>query len=157
MHNNLTSRIAATAILAITLTSATAQNTPTAAPHNTTAAAQNLIDPNARPVVFAPGVVSSPYEEVAATFTPDGNTVYFAQGTIALEICYSKKVNGEWTKPNIVSFSGRWGDWDPCMSADGQRIYFVSNRPLDTTGDNKFKRSSHLWYVDRLSADRWSD
>src|ERR1700753_4153287 len=81
-------------------------------------APKDIIDTNARPVVFAPGVVSSPYEEVAATFTPDGNTVYFAQGTIALEICYSKKVNGEWTKPAIIAFSGRWGDWDPFLSPD---------------------------------------
>jgi len=116
-----------------------------------------LVDTSDRPVVFAPGVVSSPFEEVAATFTPDANTVYFAQGTISMEICYSKRVAGQWGKPHVVAFSGRWGDWDPFLSPDGRQIYFVSNRPLDTTGENKFKRSTHLWYADRLGEDSWSE
>ena len=118
---------------------------------------RNLIDTNSRPTVFAPGVVSTPFEEVAATFTPDGNNVFFAQGTISMEICHSEKVNGQWEKPRVAVFSGRWGDWDPFLSPDGRQIYFVSNRPLDTTGENKLKRSTHLWYADRLDGDNWSE
>jgi hypothetical protein len=133
----------------------------------------NIIDSNARPTVFAPGVVSGPFEEVAATFTPDGNTVYFAQGTIAMEICFSTRaggqvgssaggqaggrVGGQWGKPRVAGFSGRWGDWDPCLSPDGRQIYFVSNRPLDTTGDRKLIRNTHLWYADRLDGNSWSE
>src|SRR3984957_13059280 len=116
-----------------------------------------VVDTSERPVVFAPGVVSTPFEEVAATFTPAGNTVYFAQGTIAMEICASKKAHDGWQKPHVASFSGRWGDWDPFLSPDGWQIYFVSNRPLDTTGENKFKRSTHLWCADRLGEDSWSE
>jgi Tol biopolymer transport system component len=117
----------------------------------------NITDTSDRPAIFAPGVVSSPFEEVAATFTPDANTVYFAQGTISMEICYSKRVAGQWQKPHIAAFSGRWGDWDPFLSPDGKQLYFVSNRPLDTTGENKFKRSTHLWYTDQLGEDSWSE
>jgi Tol biopolymer transport system component len=117
----------------------------------------SIVDTSDKPVIFAPGVVSSPFEEVAATFTPDASTVYFAQGTISMEICYSKRTAGQWGKPHIAAFSGRWGDWDPFLSPDGRQIYFVSNRPLDTTGENKFKRSTHLWYADRLGEDRWSE
>ena len=119
--------------------------------------AQNIIDTGATVTVFAPGVVSTPFEEVAATFTPDGKTVYFAQGTIAMEVCFSKLSGDKWAKPHVASFSGRWGDWDPFLSPDGKRLYFVSNRPLDTTGDNKLKRSTHLWVVDRLDGDRWAE
>jgi Tol biopolymer transport system component len=127
--------------------------------------AQDIVDPHARPVidtgavvsVFAPGVVSTPFEEVAATFLPDGNTVYFAQGTIGMTICFSKKNGDSWEKPRVAPFSGHWGDWDPFLSPDGKRIYFVSNRPLDTTGDNKLKRSSHLWYADRQEGDHWAE
>jgi Tol biopolymer transport system component len=115
-----------------------------------------LVDTGDRPVVFAPGVVSTPFEEVAATFTPDGGAVYFAQGTIAMEICFSKKIGDGWAKPHVAAFSGRWGDWDPFLSPDGRQLYFVSNRPLDTTGDNKFKRSTHLWFTDRIGDDGWS-
>lgn len=117
----------------------------------------NIVDTSDKPVVFAPGIVSSPFEEVAATFTPEGNTVYFAQGTISMEICWSKKVAGQWDKPHVASFSGRWGDWDPFLSPDGRQVYFVSNRPLDTTGENKFKRSTHLWFANRVGEDEWSE
>ena len=123
----------------------------------TTACAQTLIDTASRPTVFAPGVVSTPFEEVAATFTPGGNTVYFAQGTIAMAVCFSKKIDGKWSKPNVAAFSGHWGDWDPFLSPDSKRIYFVSNRPLDTTAANKLKRNTHLWYADNLGADNWSE
>jgi Tol biopolymer transport system component len=74
-----------------------------------------------------------------------------------MEICYSKKVNGQWEKPHVAVFSGRWGDWDPFLSPDSRQIYFVSNRPLDTTGQNKFIRNPHLWYADRLDGNRWSE
>ena len=118
----------------------------------------NPVDTTTKPAIFAPGVVSTPFEEVAATFTPDGNTVYFAQGTISMEICYSKKAPGNtWSKPRVISFSGHWGDWDPFLSPDGEKIYFVSNRPLDTTGDNKFKRQTHIWFSNHESADKWSE
>jgi len=126
-------------------------------PIATTLAQTNPVDTSSKPEIFAPGVVSSPFEEVAATFSPDGNTVYFAQGTISMEICYSKRSNNTWAKPHIISFSGHWGDWDPFLSPDGARLYFVSNRPLDTTGENKFKRQTHLWYSNRENNDQWSE
>ena len=122
-----------------------------------TASAQNIVDTASRPTVFAPGVVSTPFDEVAATFMPDGNTVYFAQGTIAMTVCFAKKAGDKWVKPNVAAFSGHWGDWDPFLSPDGKRIYFVSNRPLDTTAANKSKRNTHLWYADNLGGDKWSE
>ena len=123
----------------------------------TTLAQPNPIDTTIKPQIFAPGVVSSPFEEVAATFSPDGNTVYFAQGTISMEICYSKRSGNTWSKPHIISFSGHWGDWDPFLSPEGDKIFFVSNRPLDTTGENKFKRQPHIWYSNRKNNDQWSE
>jgi len=115
-----------------------------------------IIDTGSRAAVFAPGVVSSPFDEAAATFTPDGNTVYFYQGTIYLAVCFSKKENGKWGIPEVVSFSGRWSDWDPFLSPDGKRIFFVSNRPLTDSDQNKPQRKSHIWYANKLSGDSWS-
>jgi len=116
----------------------------------------NIIDTAARPAVFAPGIVSTPYDDGVATFAPDGNTVYFFQGTIYPTICFSKRVDGEWARPKVVPFSGRWGDWDPFLSPDGRRLYFVSNRPLDSASQDKPKGKTHIWYADRLDGDNWS-
>jgi Tol biopolymer transport system component len=117
---------------------------------------QSIIDTNSVAKVFAPGVVSSPFDEAVATFSPDGNTVYFFQGTIYSTVCFSKLVNGKWSKPQVVPFSGRWSDWDPFLSPDGKRLFFVSNRPLDSASQDKLPRKSHLWYADHLEGDNWS-
>jgi Tol biopolymer transport system component len=114
------------------------------------------IDTNSKAQVFAPGVVSSPFEEAAATFSPDGNTVYFFQGTIYNTVCFSKKENGKWATPEVASFSGRWSDWDPFLSPDGKRIFFVSNRPLTDSDQSKPQRKSHIWYANKLAGDSWS-
>jgi Tol biopolymer transport system component len=118
---------------------------------------QNIIDTASKVTVFAPGIVSTPFEEAAATFTPDGNTVYFYQGTLYTTICFSKMINGKWTKPEVVPFSGQWSDWDPFLSPDGKKLFFVSNRPLEEgASQNKPKKNSHLWYADHLPEDKWS-
>jgi Tol biopolymer transport system component len=115
-----------------------------------------IIDKNSIPTVFAPGVVSTPFEEGAVTFTPNGKTVYFYQGTVYMTICFSTQVNGRWTKPKIASFSGKWSDWDPFLSPDGMRLYFVSNRPLDSTLEKTNARKSHIWFTDYLDSNHWS-
>jgi hypothetical protein len=115
-----------------------------------------IIDTNSKVAVFAPGVVSTPFEEGAATFSPDGNTVYFYQGTIYMTVCSANKVNGNWTEPKVAPFSGHWSDWDPFLSPDGKRLFFVSNRPLEDAPQDKPQRKSHIWYTDKLSADKWS-
>lgn len=117
----------------------------------------NIIDTSARAAAFAPGVVSTPFEEGVATFMPDGNTVYFYQGTINTTICSSKKVNGKWARPKVLPFSGRWNDWDPFLAPDGKRMFFVSNRPLPAgTPQSQAAKKSHLWYADHLQGDGWS-
>jgi len=117
----------------------------------------NIIDSNSKAGVFAPGVVSTPFEEGAATFAPDGNTVYFYQGTIYMTICSSKKVGGKWGIPAVLPFSGRWSDWDPFLSPDGKRLFFVSSRPVDEgPSQNNPHKNSHVWYADHLQSDQWS-
>jgi hypothetical protein len=65
-----------------------------------------------------------------------------------------EKIKGKWVKPKLVSFSGQHHDIEPFLSADGLRLYFSSNRPVneeDTTIDYD------IWYVSRLSLnDGWS-
>ncbi|MGZ3750229.1 MAG: hypothetical protein ACXVB0_11315 [Mucilaginibacter sp.] len=117
------------------------------------ALAQDIIKPGAKPQVFTQEGTATADESVAA-FTPDGGTAYIAVGQT---IYVSKKVNDKWTKPVVAPFSGKWKDWDPALSPDGLRLIFVSNRPTDTAADqSKPQKSHHLWYVDRLSVDRWS-
>ena len=112
------------------------------------------------PAVFAPGVISGAAGEACPSFTPDGNTVYFDVGTMIL---VSHRNGDQWSKPQIASFSGEWGDHDPTMAPDGSYLVYVSNRPVGTdnkplgaTVQGKFypARGGHLWRVDR-HGDGW--
>ena len=114
----------------------------------------NIIAPGAKPVTFIPGVVTTAVDEFAPSFTHDGNTVYFSSGST--EIYFSKRVNGNWSKPKVATFSGKWDDMDAFISPDGKRLYFSSRRPLDGAPQDKPQKNAHIWYVDHLSDDNWS-
>jgi Tol biopolymer transport system component len=114
-----------------------------------------IIDTNARAVVFAPGVVSTPYTEWATSFTPDGSTVYFSLGAVYWTIVSAKKTAVGWEKPKVASFSGRWRDTDPFVTPDGKRLFFISNRPPEGKPQDKAQPNMHIWYVDHLAGDEW--
>jgi hypothetical protein len=115
------------------------------------------IDSTALPQVFAPGIVSTPYEEWATSFSPDGRTVYWSQGAVYWTICASERTGDTWSKPWVLPFSGAWNDTDPFVSPDGQRLFFISNRPLNKATGQTARKVFHIWYVDRLPAGDWSE
>ncbi len=67
-------------------------------------------------------------------------------------ILYTKEVNGKWTPPEIVPFSGGPGvmDFEPALSADGSKFYFLSNRP----DGNEPVGDQDIWVVER-NAGEW--
>ena len=113
------------------------------------------------PHIFAPGIISGPEHDAAPAFTPDGKSVYFyrSNGTHAT-IWVSKKINGRWSLPTIVEFSGAWSDMEPTLSPDGRFMIFISNRPAETGGsaiDGLFNGKNipggggNLWRVERTA------
>jgi WD40 repeat protein len=78
------------------------------------------------------GVISTSADEFGGQFTRDGKTLYFDRSiprSVLYVICVSHLVHGEWTKPQVAPFSGQYRDSDPVLSADGQHLYFASDRP----------------------------
>jgi len=59
---------------------------------------QNIIATGSMPEVFLQEGVSTPNNESAPTFTPDGNTVYFEDGR---KICFSEIVEQEMDQTEI--------------------------------------------------------
>ncbi|HLJ91264.1 MAG TPA: hypothetical protein VKZ53_30985 [Candidatus Angelobacter sp.] len=117
-------------------------------------------DQSAAPVIFAPGVISSPADDTAPTFTPDGQTIYFARsnGAAVAVMESQRKKDGGWTPPKIAPFSGRWHDLEAVLSPDGKFMIFASNRP-DNGGDKALDgawggknypgHGGNLWRVER--------
>jgi len=108
--------------------------------------------------LFAPGTISTAGNELNAAFSPDGRTVYFTRtagagdartGTIFVS---RARRNGRWSPPNIAAFSGRYSDYDPFVSPDGARLFFISNRPENGSAP---KSDFDIWFVERVG-DGWS-
>lgn len=84
------------------------------------------------------------------TFSPDGKTAYWVEwngkwgsrGTTPRTIYSSTQLDGVWSSPEPVPFSGTYNDDDPIVSPDGAWLYFVSDRPSDEPDENA---DSNIW------------
>src|ERR1700733_12003973 len=77
------------------------------------------------PELFSPGVISGPANDGSPTFAPDGNTLFFTRRTAAWSaIVESHRVAGEWSQPQLASFSGEYSDSSPGMAPDGSYLVF---------------------------------
>ena len=86
--------------------------------------------------------INTKYHEASASFTPDGNTVYFTRnnykkklrrdedGVNHLTLFKSVKENGKWSKPKELPFNSKsYSTGHPAVSPDGKKLYFVSDMP----------------------------
>ncbi len=106
---------------------------------------------------FAPGVVSTESEELNSVFTPDGAEFYFtvARGSPRRwTIKVMKRTGNRWGAPEVASFSGTYSDVDLCLSHDGRKLLYCSNRPLSGRGEPK--KDFDIWMVER-AGDGWSE
>lgn len=99
--------------------------------------------------LFGEGFISTHLNERDFTISPDGSEIYFTISTpksTFQTIVSSKKNKQGWSAPEIVSFGGEFSDLEPVFSADGQTLYFASNRPITGTTPKDFD----LWKVKRM-------
>ena len=92
------------------------------------------------------------------TISRDGKEAYFTAQSLGQEI--SKLVRmvfkkGRWTSPEILPFCDEHQYMEPFLSADGLRLYFVSDRPNNENNHNK--KNFDIWYVERIhKKGKWS-
>jgi Tol biopolymer transport system component len=112
--------------------------------------------PGMTPEIFAPGIVSTGYDDVCIAFSPDGKELFFGlwEEPPHIAILHMKEENGRWTAPQIASFSGRYSDLKFNISPDGNKLIFSSNRPLK--GEGIPINFWHLWIAEKTDTG-WSD
>ena len=114
-----------------------------------------VAEPVAAPQIFMSGSLSGPASEDCLSLAPDGNTaVYDISSGKNVFMVQSRRVNGAWSKPEIVPFSGVWKDHDPALSPDGRFLVFASNRPL-APGNPPQGNWGTLWKVERMPDGKW--
>ncbi len=107
--------------------------------------------PIPEPVLFAEGSISTPDDEMDAAFTSDGKTVYYTRNHMGQRLgvmLTAQFQNGRWSTPEVVSFSGRFTDYDPFVTADGSKLFYASNRPES----GSTKKDFDVWFVEKTGA-----
>ena len=115
------------------------------------------IIPSDTPELFGKEIISDAYGNRDMALAPDHKeffyTIQYKSGAFSA-ILFSKKIKGIWSKPEVAPFSGQYNDLEPAYSPDGSRLYFVSNRPIDSSNRAK---DYDIWYVEKATGDRWSN
>lgn len=111
--------------------------------------------PLTSPAIFGEGIISTGDFDMNGCFTPDGNTYYFAKtvppGRMGV-ILVSHFMNGKWGTPEVAEFSGRYIDYDPFITSDGSKLFFISNRPAE----NKQGKDFDIYVMEKTGA-KWSE
>ncbi|MCP4728139.1 MAG: hypothetical protein GY863_24075 [bacterium] len=113
--------------------------------------------PSDKAGVFMDGIISILDEpEMCAAFTEDGKEFYFnRQFNNYWSIFVTREKNGQWTRPEPLSFSGGYTDRDFTMSPDGSTIVFGSDRP--TAKGGRRRNRLDIFYTKRLPECKWSE
>lgn len=117
------------------------------------------IKPLPEPSVFAEGVICTEDHESHPAFTPDGKTLYFLKNSPTFNfwtIVVAHFRNNKWSAPEVAPFSGQYRDADPFITADGSKLFFISDRPAGAAAGAKDEaRSLDIWMMEKRG-DGWS-
>lgn len=118
--------------------------------------------PGDEPEPFLPDIILDGVHSAPA-FTSDGTEMYWSRyytpegrRSRTQHIFVSRRVDGEWSAPDLVSFSGRYADGEPFLTRDGSKLFFYSSRPAEPGGSPSDEYISDIWYVERAGED-WGD
>ncbi|MGQ9426986.1 TolB family protein [Gilvimarinus sp. F26214L] len=102
--------------------------------------------------MLGPGVISTPGWESHPAFGPDGQLLFVKSNSNFgdWKILEAQRTAGGWSAPMMADFSGEYLDADPFFSADGQTLYFISDRPSPGKSGN----DRDIWKIDR-TAEGW--
>jgi Tol biopolymer transport system component len=106
--------------------------------------------PGWKPQIFAPGLVSA-YAPIhgCVTLTPDGKEIYWSVVDFQKRgstIYCMKMVDGRWTKPEVPPFSSQFSDDVPFCAPGGEKLYFLSSRPLSAGAE---PGDENIWVMER--------
>lgn len=108
-----------------------------------------------QPQLFEPGVVSTGHDDAHVAFDPQGASLYFIRNTPDFAhwtILSAERTDHGWGNVELAPFSGRWSDADVFITKDGERLFFISTRPVDGVT----REDSDIWMM-RRAGERWGE
>ena len=119
----------------------------------------NEIDLNFAPAkveLFGKGIISTKLYERDLAISPKGDEIIYTMSDYRQSrrcLVILRKNGNNWGKKEILSFSGKYSDIEPCFSVDGNKLYFASDRPIDSTSARK---DFNIWVSERTN-NGWSE
>jgi Tol biopolymer transport system component len=108
------------------------------------------------PAIFAPGLLTDGFNNRDFTISPAGDEVFYTlQQRSISTILHLKKVNGQWSKPEVAPFAGKYRDLEASFSPDGKTLFFASDRPLQK--DSAAKKDFDIWQAAKLPNGNWGE
>jgi hypothetical protein len=121
------------------------------------APARQIGDPGAFSAqVIAPDVVSTDQGESWISFHPTMELAVFGRHNENWgehTLYWTQRVDGEWSTPAVVQFSGMFNDRGARFSPDGRYLYFSSDRPRPGSEE---QGSFNIWRMSH-SEEGWGD
>lgn len=101
-------------------------------------------------------------DEINSVFSPDGKMFFFSIDTYkntskagrSYTIMFMREEENVWTKARIAPFALKYMSADMCMTYDGERLFFCSDRPLEE--NEPPKKDSDIWYIEKIR-NGWSE
>jgi hypothetical protein len=116
--------------------------------------------PGLTPQLFAPGIISTGMYERDLALTPDGKEIFYSVsfGRITT-ILATREEKGVWTEPEAASFAldSAYLSLEPCLTADGKTMFFLSNRPLKGQQAKPGWQHQNIWASDRKADGSWGE
>ncbi|MCP4896120.1 MAG: hypothetical protein GY906_04015 [bacterium] len=94
--------------------------------------------PGATPTVFAPGLISTEFDEYGCTMSPDGREFYFTRTFVSPRshtIMVCRKTRKGWSAPEIAAFSSIQSEAEPIFSPTGDSLFFSRVSAEEADGD----------------------
>ncbi len=108
--------------------------------------------PGDKPVMFAPGIVSTGMYERDCAVSPDGNEIYYSlfQGDWNT-IMVTRRVNGVWHEPVVAEFARDTARYfaEPAFAPDGNSIFYLSAR--------QGWQEQDIWMAKRQADGSWGE
>jgi hypothetical protein len=116
--------------------------------------------PGGTPELFAPNLVCTGMSERDVAIAPDGREIYFGvmSGQVNT-IMVTRLENGHWTEPATAPFAAdlRYFHFEPCLSADGKRVFFLSTRPTVGEETKPGWANQNIFAADRRDDGAWGE
>jgi hypothetical protein len=113
--------------------------------------------PGDKPEIFAPGIISNGLFNRDLCVSSDGDEIYFGlmHGGL-VSIIWSRIQEGRWTEPEILSLfgGGQFASFEPALSADGERLYFLTNRAAAGQQQRPGWGTQNIFFAER-EGDGW--